>query len=46
MFSMLTAVLVLSFMIFVHELGHYYAARKSGVGVEKFSTLALGVQRS
>lgn len=32
-----TAVLVLSFMIFVHELGHFVAAKKAGVGVEKFS---------
>jgi regulator of sigma E protease len=35
--SLLTAVFVLSIMIFVHELGHYLAARKAGVGVEKFS---------
>ena len=37
MASLLTAVFVLSIMIFVHELGHYLAARKAGVGVEKFS---------
>jgi regulator of sigma E protease len=35
--TFITAVLVLSFMIFVHELGHFFAAKKSGVGVEKFS---------
>lgn len=37
MMTFITAVLVLSFMIFVHELGHFAAAKKSGVGVEKFS---------
>jgi len=35
--SLLTAVFVLSVMIFVHELGHFLAARRAGVGVEKFS---------
>lgn len=35
--SIVTAVFVLSFMIFVHELGHFLAAKKAGVGVEKFS---------
>jgi regulator of sigma E protease len=35
--SVVTAVIVLSFMIFIHELGHFLAAKKSGVGVEKFS---------
>jgi len=35
--TFITAILVLSFMIFVHELGHFLAAKKSGVGVEKFS---------
>jgi len=35
--SIITAVIVLSFMIFIHELGHFLAAKKSGVGVEKFS---------
>jgi regulator of sigma E protease len=37
MVSIVTAVLVLSFMIFIHELGHFLAAKKAGVGVEKFS---------
>ncbi len=37
MASLLTAVFVLSVMIFVHELGHFLAARRAGVGVEKFS---------
>jgi regulator of sigma E protease len=35
--SIASAIVVLSFMIFVHELGHFLAAKKSGVGVEKFS---------
>ena len=31
------AVLVLSFLIFIHELGHFWAARKNGVKVEEFA---------
>jgi len=34
--SILTAVLVLSFLILIHELGHFIAAKKSGVYVEEF----------
>ncbi|MFH1971176.1 MAG: site-2 protease family protein, partial [Patescibacteria group bacterium] len=34
--SILTAVLVLSFLILIHELGHFLAAKKSGVYVEEF----------
>lgn len=34
---MITALLVLSFLIFFHELGHYLAARLMGVKVETFS---------
>ena len=34
---MLTALLVLSFLIFFHELGHFLAARALGVHVEVFS---------
>jgi len=37
MISILTAVLVLSLLVLVHELGHFAAARKLGVGVIKFS---------
>jgi len=37
MTNLLTAVLVLSVMIFIHELGHFLAAKKAGVGVVKFS---------
>ena len=29
--------LVIGILVFVHELGHYLAARSVGVGVEKFS---------
>lgn len=35
--SMLTSLLVLSFLIFFHELGHFLAARFFGVHVEVFS---------
>jgi len=35
--SILVAILVLSLLIFVHELGHYLAARLFGVKVERFS---------
>jgi regulator of sigma E protease len=35
--SFVTAVLVLSGLVLVHELGHFLAARRAGVGVEKFS---------
>ena len=35
--SLLFALLVLSFLVFVHELGHYLAAKSVGVKVEEFS---------
>lgn len=35
--SIVTAILVLSALVLVHELGHFLAARRQGVGVEKFS---------
>lgn len=35
--SVLLAILALSFLIFIHELGHYWAARRVGMRVEKFS---------
>lgn len=35
--SILTAILVLSALVLVHELGHFAAARRLGVGVLKFS---------
>jgi regulator of sigma E protease len=37
MVSLITAVLVLSVLVLVHELGHFLVARRAGVGVEKFS---------
>lgn len=36
-FGIIKAVFVLSLIIFVHELGHFLAARKSGIIVERFS---------
>lgn len=35
--SILTAILVLSALVLVHELGHFWACRRTGVGVLKFS---------
>lgn len=35
--SIITALLVFSFMIFIHEYGHYIAARRFGVTIEEFS---------
>ena len=35
--SIVTAILVLSLLVLVHELGHFLAARRLGVGVLKFS---------
>ena len=37
MISILSAVVVLGILIFVHELGHFIFAKLLGVGVEKFS---------
>ncbi len=40
MFTLATfilAILALSFLIFIHELGHYYMARREGMRVEVFS---------
>ena len=36
MISILTAILVLSLLVLVHELGHFAAARRLGVGVVKY----------
>lgn len=36
-FYLILAVLGLSFLIFIHELGHYYVARRNGMRVEVFS---------
>lgn len=35
--TFVAAIFVLGLLIFVHELGHFLVAKKSGVGVEKFS---------
>ena len=37
MFTFITFIAVLSFLVFVHELGHFLAARHVGVRVEAFS---------
>ena len=37
MITILTFILVLGFLVFIHELGHYFAARQVGVKVETFS---------
>ena len=35
--SVLFAILIFSFLIFIHELGHFVAAKLSGVQVNEFS---------
>lgn len=35
--GILTFIIVLAVLIFVHEFGHFYFAKRAGVGVEKFS---------
>ncbi len=35
--TILSAIVVLGLLIFIHELGHFLAAKKTGVGVLKFS---------
>jgi regulator of sigma E protease len=35
--GILTFIIVLGVLIFVHEFGHFYFAKRAGVGVEKFS---------
>ena len=35
--SVLAAIVVLGLLIFVHELGHFLACKRVGVGVLKFS---------
>ncbi len=34
--AILIVLLVLSFLVIIHELGHYFAARKAGITVEEF----------
>ncbi len=35
--TVLLAILALGFLIFIHELGHFFAAKRCGIRVEKFS---------
>ncbi len=37
MITFLAFIFVLSFLVFVHELGHFTIAKLSGIGVERFS---------
>ena len=37
MLTLITFIAVLGFLIFIHELGHYMAAKHVGVRVETFS---------
>ncbi len=37
MTTLISYIILLGILIFVHELGHFLAARMSGVGVQKFS---------
>ena len=36
-FGIIIAIIALGFMVFVHELGHFIAAKRSGIRVERFS---------
>ncbi len=35
--GIIIAIVVLGFIIFIHELGHFFAAKRSGIRVERFS---------
>ena len=35
--TIILAILALGFLIFIHELGHFFAAKRCGIRVEKFS---------
>ena len=37
MTTLISFIILLGILIFVHELGHFLVARMSGVGVQKFS---------
>lgn len=41
MISFIIAILLLGFLVFIHELGHFMAAKASGMSVERFS-LGMG----
>ncbi len=49
MFTLLLFILVLSLLVFVHEFGHFLAARKTGMKVHEFAIgfppMAIGVYR-
>ncbi len=49
MTTIISFIIVLGILIFIHELGHFLAAKASGVGVEKFSLgfgpRLVGIQR-
>ena len=34
--TIIIVLLIISFLVVVHELGHYWAARKNGIRVEEF----------
>ena len=36
MLSLFVSILVLGFVVFIHELGHFIAAKRAGVFVEEF----------
>ena len=36
-FSILFAILIFSFLVFIHELGHFVSAKLSGVRVNEFA---------
>jgi regulator of sigma E protease len=50
LFTLITFVVVLSVLVFVHEFGHFYSARKLGVKVEEFgfgfAPRAIGVYKT
>ena len=37
LYSLLSFILIISIIVFVHEFGHYYVAKKCGVKIEQFS---------
>ncbi|MYI46332.1 MAG: RIP metalloprotease RseP, partial [Gemmatimonadetes bacterium] len=39
--TILATIVLLGVLIFVHELGHFWAAKSVGIGVERFS-IGLG----
>ena len=37
LYSLLSFILIISIIVFVHVFGHYYVAKKCGVKIEQFS---------